>query len=330
MNTNYKFHLEKYQTKATRHTCPSCGKKFCFALYVDETNKPISAEVGRCEHLNSCGYHFTPSEYFAKHPDEKKDYTGIVMPQQKKEVKTDYIPFSLIQRSESISNTLMDYLTIFFDADKITQTTKEYHLGSTKKREIIYPQIDLMGMCRTGKVMQYDTEGHRIKGEIDRIDWLHSRLMKKQGKQVTEFHLTQCLFGEHLLRKRPKDIVCIVEGEKTAVICSIVFPANVWVSCGGEKLFSADRCRCLAGRDVIVYPDADAVDLWRSKMQELAFCHSIKLSEWWRNEPSGSKRDIADLLLEQLKPKPKPTTIGDVCKWMQEAGISKNRITFNI
>ena len=63
--------------------------------------------------------------------------------------------------------------------------------------------------------MNYDTDGHRVKGKIDAIDWLHARLMKKQGKQASDFHLRQCLFGEHLLPKRPKDIVCLTEERKS-------------------------------------------------------------------------------------------------------------------
>ena len=89
-------------------------------------------------------------------------------------------------------------------------------------------------------------------------------------------------------------------------------------------------CHALKGRDVIVYPDADAVNEWQSKLPLFSFCRSIKLSDWAKNEPQGSKRDIADLIMEQRKPIEKPTTIGDVCRWMDELGIPKGRITFNV
>ena len=224
----------------------------------------------------------------------------------------------------------MDYLRRYFTDEALNKITADYHLGSTKKREIIFPQIDKLSMCHTGKVMNYDTDGHRVKGKIDAIDWLHARLMKKQGKQASDFHLRQCLFGEHLLPKRAKDIVCLTESEKAAIIASIVFPAFVWVSCGGKQGLTPERCKALAGRDVIVYADADAVAEWNEKIKKLDYCRNISLSDWAKDEDIGSKRDIADLILQERKPLEKPTTIGDVCKWIDELGISKGRVTFNV
>lgn len=326
----YTYSLQKYTGRNSRHTCPACERKFCFTLYVDAAGNPLAEDVGRCEHRNSCGYEKTPKMYFDENPTERKEFRHTPTLQPRKAEKTDYIPFSLIQQSESINNTLMDYLRRYFKDEALNKITAGYHLGSTKKREVIFPQIDRAGMCRTGKVMNYGADGHRIKGQIDAVDWLHARLMKKQGKQAFDFHLRQCLFGEHLLSKRPKDIVCLVEGEKSAIICSMVFPQFVWVSCGGKQGLTFERCRSLAGRDVIVYPDADAVSEWRSKLPLLSFCRSTKLSDWANNEPQGSKRDIADVLLQERKPKEKPTTIGDVCQWMQELQIEKGRVTFNL
>lgn len=121
-----------------------------------------------------------PKMYFDENPTERKEFRPTPTPQPKKEEKTNYIPFSLIQQSESTNNTLMDYLRKYFKDEDLNKVTADYHLGSTQKREIIFPQIDKLSMCHTGKVMNYDTDGHRIKGKIDAIDWLHARLMKKQ------------------------------------------------------------------------------------------------------------------------------------------------------
>lgn len=91
-------------------------------------------------------------------------------------------------------------------------------------------------MCHTGKVMNYDTDGHRVKGKIDAIDWLHARLMKKQGKQASDFHLRQCLFGEHLLPKRPKDIVCLTESEKPLLSPLLYSPPSFGCHVVGNKV----------------------------------------------------------------------------------------------
>ena len=300
---------------------------------MDAAGNPLAGDVGRCEHLNSCGYHHTPAQYFADHPQEhgREEYRPAEPQRQKKEVRTDYIPYSLIQKSEGTANNLMRYLAKFFTQEDLGKVTKMYHLGSTRMGEIIYPQIDRGGMCRTGKVMAYGDDGHRIKrSECDAVDWLHARLMRQQGKAASDYHLRQCLFGEHLLPKRPDTIVCVVEGEKSAVIASLVFPQYVWVATGGKYGLSPRMCKSLAGRDVLVYTDADAVGEWGEKIQSLTFCRSIHLSDWAKNEPQGSKRDIADLIMDERKPLGKPTTIGDICQWMAELGIPKGRITFNI
>lgn len=327
---NYRYQLQKYSGRNSRYTCPACGRPHCFTLYVDANNQPLAEDVGRCEHLNSCGYEKTPKMFFDEHPQTHKEYVSM-RPQPKKEAETDYLPFSLIQQSEGMNNTLMTYLGKFFLVDDLKQATGTYHLGCTQKGEVIFPQIDRAGMCRTGKIMQYGADGHRIKGNIfDSVDWLHARYMKKQGKSTSDFHLKQCLFGEHILTKRPNDIVCLTESEKSAVIASMIFPQFVWVSCGGKQGITPERCNPLTGRDVIVYADADATTEWKDKIKKMDFCRSIRLSDWAKNEPQGSKRDIADLILEQRKPLGKPTTIGDVCRWINELGIPKGRITFNI
>ena len=333
---NFKYQLQRYTGRNSRHTCPACGRPHCFTLYVDAAGNPLANDVGRCEHLSKCGYHKTPAEHFADHPnEERKPYsakTGISATAKKQPEQIDFIPFSLIHRSENTSNSLMRYLAKSFPQSGLEQVTKMYHLGSTRKGEIIYPQIDAQGRCRTGKVMAYGEDGHRIKrSECDAVDWLHARLMRQQGRPASDYHLRQCLFGEHLLSQRPNDLVCVVEGEKSAVIASLVFPAFVWVAVGGKAMFSPERCKVLANHDVLIYSDADAVEEWGNKIKSFTFCRSIRLSDWAKDEPQGSKRDIADLLLEERQRKQaKPTTIGDVCCWMKELGIPKGRVTFNL
>lgn len=329
----YKYQLQKYSGRNSRYTCPACGRPNCFVRYVDRWGRPIAPTCGRCEHVDSCGYEQKPREYFAEHPQEKErnEYRPALPQHQKQETKTDYIPFDLIQRSESIDNNLMQYLSKFFPQLDLMRVTKAYHLGSTRKGEIIFPEIDMQGRCRSGKVMMYGTDGHRVKNERDAVDWLHARYMRQQGKKASDFRLRQCLFGEHLLTERPDEMVALTESEKSAIICALVFPDFIWVSCGGKHGFKPDLCKPLAGRNVLVYADADAVDEWREKIAQLTFCKSIRLSDWSKGEPQGSKRDIADLILEEQKRKQvKPTTVGDVCRWMAELDIPKGRITFNV
>ena len=64
-----RYSLQSYKGIATRHACPSCGNKRSFVYYVDEENTPLHPSVGRCNHESSCGYHYTPKQYFQDHPE---------------------------------------------------------------------------------------------------------------------------------------------------------------------------------------------------------------------------------------------------------------------
>ena len=67
--SEYRFHLQKYRP-GSKATCPNCGKIRCFVRYIDEQGSIIFPDnVGKCDHENSCGYHYTPKEYFKDNPD---------------------------------------------------------------------------------------------------------------------------------------------------------------------------------------------------------------------------------------------------------------------
>ena len=85
------YSLQTYKGVATRHTCPNCGDKRSFAYYVDEENIPLHPSVGRCNHENSCGYHYTPKQYFQDHP-ECRTSNASSFDEQKRYVKSKSTP----------------------------------------------------------------------------------------------------------------------------------------------------------------------------------------------------------------------------------------------
>ena len=69
--------------------------------------------------------------------------------------------------------------------------------------------------------MYYNAEtGHRVKEPQAFVSWAHSEL------KLQDFHLKQCLYGEHLL-KNSSSPVMLVESEKTAVVMSHFIPACI-------------------------------------------------------------------------------------------------------
>lgn len=136
---------------------------------------------------------------------------------------------------------------------------------------IIYWQLDFNGNVRTGKIMHYDRNtGHRVKTGLA-ADWVHSRLRRK-GLLPEDFSVSQCLFGEHLLRSDDiRKVVALVESEKTALLGSLVFPDYVWVAVGGKANFKPERMVALCNRTVIIFPDVDAYDEWNESQEDSSY-----------------------------------------------------------
>ena len=122
-----------------------------------------------------------------------------------------------------------------------------------------------------------------------------------------DFPLQQCFFGQHLLKKRPDAVVCLVESEKTALICAALCPGPVWLAVGGKQWLNADTCAALRGRSVIAYPDLQAFDLWQHTLADIArqVGFAVEVSPLLEGIATAQERaaglDIADYLLQDGK-----------------------------
>ena len=309
----YKYHLLKYKGKATRLTCPQCGRKHCFAPYVDDNDNMVSPEYGRCDHESSCGYCKYPlsetKRMTYKMAYNKHQYRSIsrVMPQtQSMDISDEVvntIPIDIVKRTIRINrpSDFLHFLATIFDKETISRLVREYCIGVTNNGDVVFYQIDKDGRCRTGKVMKYNRKtGHRIKDDSVKtpITWVHS-LLKQQGVLPQEWELTQCLFGEHLLKKYPDKDVCLVEAEKTAIICSGFMPQCVWVAVGGKTQLG-DKVEVLAGRRITAFPDIDGYDKWKEKVDERPYLN-IQVSDYLQKDSTEEDRmagiDIADVLI---------------------------------
>jgi hypothetical protein len=312
-------YLEPYKGRASRHECPQCHDKHSFTYYLDGTGQVIDKAVGKCNHENSCGYHYTPKEYYADNPQRKSDFTLPAVsrtPQHSEPPKEPgRIPKEHIINSLSYDSDFVAFLCSIFDLDTLESPTivrlmNDYYLGATKDKSVIFWQIDGNKRIRTGKIMQYDPEtGKRIKNASGAIDWIHARL-KKDGTLPDNFNLVQCLFGEHLLKRYSDKVVALVESEKSALIGAGIWPQYVWLATGGKSQLSTDKLRVLSGRTVVMFPDTDTdgktYALWCEKGQELeAVGCKVMVSETLeKNATQADKEvgiDIADWLVRQLR-----------------------------
>jgi len=120
-------------------------------------------------------------------------------------------------------------------------------------------------------MMLHDPEtGHRIKDKDKpgRIDWVHF-LMKRTGMLPQDWEVTQCLFGEHLLRLNPGKPVALVESEKTAVICAGLMPQYLWLATGGKSQLKAEKFAVLGSRKITAFPDVDGFTEWTQKLKAI-------------------------------------------------------------
>lgn len=292
------YRFEKYRGARTRHECPYCHRPRCFTLYVDENGQALSPLVGKCDHEIKCGAHVTPKQFFAEHPSLTIPEAWLrPMPEEKHALCT--IPGEQVARFFTLETTFCHWLIWHFTDkyDEIIETLTKYVVGGLATGETIFWQIDKEGRCRSGKCIPYGSDGHRIKNNGHEVTWMHS-LLKKDGILPKDWELTQCLFGEHLLHEGCK--VGLVESEKTAIICSIVYPDRVWLATGGKNGLDGDKMKVLKDYSVSVYPDADAVDKWRervTRMKSLGY-DIVCVDMHYTDDQVANKYDIADLICQ--------------------------------
>lgn len=154
----YRYHLLKYSGRASRRACPQCGRERCLVPYVDADDNIIGPEYGRCNHESSCSYvKYSPSDYSPFKESYRTDYKSKnkVRPLRTLQESTDVctIPMETVLktvRTEPKSDFLAFLLSIF-NTDTVASAAKEYRLGVTKARDVIFYQFDRKGRCRPGR-----------------------------------------------------------------------------------------------------------------------------------------------------------------------------------
>ena len=146
--SEYRFHLQRYKT-GCKVTCPKCGMKSCFTRYVDEKAQVLFPDnVGRCDHINSCGYHYTPKECFQDNPaikemlvEQEKNGNNIptavaptAKPLPNSVPKASHLPSDWVEQSmrRFDINPLYRYLTTVAGKDKTDRLFNLYKVGTSK------------------------------------------------------------------------------------------------------------------------------------------------------------------------------------------------------
>jgi hypothetical protein len=219
---------------------------------------------------------------------------------------SDLIPLEFLKKSRSIASLFCQSLLAcsYLDYEQLRHASQQYQLGVSRDGGVVFWQIDEQQRIRTGKIMYYQPDCHRIKSHNP--TWVHT-LLKHQ--LPADYTLHRCLFGQHLLSgKAPGATVCVVESEKTAVICSEHFPDSLWLACGGLQMFSPEMLAPLVDYKVVIFPDTDPtgdtyrrwadIALQASKLYQFRYPLRISrlLEDHASQEQKQRKIDLVDFL----------------------------------
>lgn len=151
------------------------------------------------------------------------------------------------------------------DPTMVEATWGLYMVGATREKQPIFWQIDENMLCRAGKVVRFDSSGHRLMDGRGGFDWMHV-LLKSKALIPLDWKIDQCLFGQHLLSVYQDKTICVVQDEATALICASMDTRFVWVALGEGNKLCPERLEPLRHKDVILMPNRDQTSDWESRM----------------------------------------------------------------
>jgi len=255
-------------------------------------------------------YGFKINKKYKSQVSEQMETTDPLSPDN-----NDGLNFSHVERSEGTDNDFCRALeqTGILTRQQTAHAAVRYHLGCTKDGGVIFWQIDSRQKVHEGKVMYYMANCHRSQ---ERTPYTISWMMKNKLKDdeglpllAEDWKSERCMFGEHLLSVDTISPVAVVESEKTAVVCSELFPEYLWLATGGCSCLSVHGLSVLVGRRVVIFPDTDASgDTYKqwcaiaeqaSKRFKQPFFVSDILERNATEEEKRKKIDICDLVNER-------------------------------
>lgn len=321
--------LERYRPGGgNRYTCPYCGQKKCFTRYVNvETGEYLDEKCGKCDHENSCPVvHYPPRDLFRDRPwlndsDRKESEincsaSAVTTSKQSQVtapaeyVQTEFFDLQWAEKAALRESTFSLWLKgLGYDAEYIQRVIAEYYVGATAEDIVIggvnygpaavFWLVDEQQRVHDAKLIAYKADGHRVQG------WGNSMrsicVKTKRGPQLEQTE--KCLYGLHLVTRYPDKVVCIVESEKSALICALRYPEYVWVATGGCGNLQASKLRPLMNRRVVVYPDSGEYKKWTERMKQSGHEHYAVVDLLEAYEPNT---DIADIILGVAKLKEPP------------------------
>lgn len=270
-------------TKENLVHCPKCGKKR-FRPYLDTASNEVLSNYGRCNREDSCGHSAFPYDVLKAsnfaHPAPLARKTP---PPPAPRIQTEFLGFRLMMDTYG-SCPLTRWIESSFGAEALDLVHQRFALGVLEDEAnpawpwTVHWHIDEQGRIHTAKLMRYVTikgRCRRLKKEhlggefVQSIQWIH-KLIDNPPEPWT-----QTLYGLQQLHQKPRESVAIVEGYKTAIVCSIAFPDRIWLGADSIHTLTSYGEECplltpLRGRDIHLVPDlGKGAEVWREALSKL-------------------------------------------------------------
>lgn len=232
--------------------CHSCGKtSLPPQVYEDEKgNKYIWKEtLSKYESLLN-------DSIAIKLSNDKKDTSNCI---EKNEIK--YVSEHIIREQYLVQpeNNLLKYLRKTYDSKKVEVIKEMYAIGTCNEGGTVFWNINKEGKVQKSKISFYNTNGKR------------TNRFKVPYKNEQGYH--SCLFGEHLIldKDKGKQILILVESEKTAIVGYVNMPKYTWLAYGGSNGLTENKTKALIGHKVLIIPDVSrtATDIMLKKITHL-------------------------------------------------------------
>jgi hypothetical protein len=245
------------------------------------------------------------------------------------------LPYKLFKKTLSHYeyNDFARFLTLRFGTAVAVNLLQRFHVGTSSHwlGACVFWLIDEQNRIRGGQVCLYDKNGHKAKY----IDWKGCKRVcitsvryalneRYKGYILPEWLTTYfndaetwpVVFGLPQLNTVPlNQPVALVEGPKTAIVCSHYLPDFVWLAVGGKSYLKPERLAKLKGRKIMLYPDLNAYVDWQKRAEELRSAgFDVTLSDLLEGIATEEDRqnglDIADYLLRE------PNVIRTFSEWL--------------
>ena len=285
-------------------SCPSCHAPAKFRkVYDHRAGAYIADDCGGCFRASCELYTMSAREaaerYFTLHPEarETRQPTTQSTPDPDLPVTTipdEYLKWNLAKPPYYAD--LLKWLQKRFATNTLQAAVELYHIGQRMNGLIEWPMMD-----QSGNITDIKLQSH-INGHREKQFTLHKSLVN--DGHISPSRSRACLFGEHILNMYPGKPVSIVEGEKTALVFSIVIPECIWLATGGSNGIRKIKAAAeqLKDRKVVIYPDAGEYGEWKNSLKKMGLTFDV--ADICEGYPWNT--DILDLYFHQKFGDPLP------------------------